>query len=161
MAWSASGIFRLTLINMTDLTVTTLDWDAASMFKVALYNNSITPDFDATAANSAFNAGQWATANEQSQAGQWATGGVVLASNDVTASGTAKTLMFDANDTASGSACTMSTIYGCLIYADAVTTPVADQGLCGIYFGGTSYGVTNGTFTVIWPAAGIFTILCG
>lgn len=154
MAWSASGMFRQTFIDIFDKALTTHDFDAAAQFKVALYNNSITPDFDASAANSAYNAGQWATANEVTSATEWAAGGVVLASNDVTgvAGGI---IMLDANDTASSAGATMSGIYGCLIYMDAVTTPVADQGLLAVYFGGTGYSVTSGTFTIQWNASGI------
>jgi hypothetical protein len=154
MAWSASGMFRQTFIDIFDKALTTHDFDAAAQFKVALYNNSITPDFDVSAANSAYNAGQWATANEVTSATEWAAGGVVLASNDVTgvAGGI---IMLDANDTASSAGATMSGIYGCLIYMDAVTTPVADQGLLAVYFGGTGYSVTSGTFTIQWNASGI------
>lgn len=155
MAWSAPGQFRQVEIDTKDLTLTTLDYDATNMFKVSLYNNSITPDADATAANSAYNVGTWGTANEVYESGQWAQGGVVLASADVTAVA-GGIIMFDANDTASGSAFDGSNIYGCLIYADAVTTPVADQGVMFIYFGGTAFSVTNGTFTIQWAATGIF-----
>lgn len=155
MAWSASGGFRITLANILDLTLTTADYDAAAQFKVALFNNSVTPDFDATAANTAYNAGTWGTANEVYEAGQWAQGGVALANNDITvvAGGI---VMLDADDTASGAAFDGSSIYGCQIYHDAVTTPVADQGFAAIYFGGTSFSVTNGTFTIQWAATGIF-----
>lgn len=154
MAWSASGMFRQAEADLHDGTIT-LDYDAASTFKVALFNNSVTPDYDATAANTAYNAGTWVTGNEVSEAGQWAAGGVVLASNDITvvAGGI---VMFDANDTASGSAFDGANIYGCQIYADSLSTPVADQGVLAVYFGGTAFSVTNGTFTIQWAATGIF-----
>jgi hypothetical protein len=48
-------------------------------------------------------------------------------------------------------------VFGCLVYDDTITTPVADQGLCFNYFGGTQ-SVTAGTFTVVWSASGIFRI---
>ena len=50
---------------------------------------------------------------------------------------------------------TLTNAYGCLVYNDTVTTPVADQGLCFNYFGGAN-SVTSGTFTVVWNASGIF-----
>lgn len=154
MAWSASGQSRQTFADILDKTLTTFDFDAASMFKVALYNNSITPDFDASAANFAYNAGQWGTANEVYQAGQWPQGGVVMINNDITvvAGGI---VMLDADDTASGTSFTATNIYGALIYFDAVSTPVADQGVAGVYFGGTAFQVTSGIFTVQWSANGI------
>jgi hypothetical protein len=123
-------------------------------FKVALYNNTPTPDNDVTSANSAYNVGQWVTANEVFQAGQWAQGGVALTSPTVN-TGTADVVFWDAADTASGSAATLANVFGCLVYDDTLTTPVADQGVCYNYFGGTN-SVTNGTLTVVWHANGIW-----
>ena len=161
MAWTASGMFRQTFADIFDLTVTTLDMDAASMFKIALYDNTITPNYDVVATASAYAGGVWSATGGQTgtpqvyHTGQWAQAGVVLTGNDITVPA-AGVVMFDANDTASGSAATMSNIYGGLIYADGVTTPVADQGLLAVYFGGTAYSVTNGTFTIQWNASGIW-----
>lgn len=160
MAWSASGMMREFLADILDQTCTTLDMDAASMFKVALFNNSVTPDYDATDLASCYNGSgaTWVVANEVSTTG-WAAGGVVLATNDITkvAGGIVK---FDGDDTASAAGTTMSSIYGCLVYADGVAAPAnsVDQGVVAVYFGGTAYSVTNGTFTIQWNASGIFTI---
>jgi hypothetical protein len=48
-------------------------------------------------------------------------------------------------------------VFGCLVYDDTLTTPVADQGVCYNYFGGTQ-SVTAGTFTIQWGAPGIFSL---
>lgn len=151
MAWSASGVFRPFIADTWDNTAA-LDLGSDSI-KVALYNNSITPDKNVTAANSAYNVGQWANTNEVSSSGQWAAGGVVLSGQTVN-SGTSNVVFFDATDTASGSSATLSSVFGCLVYDDQLTTPVADQGICFNYFGG-SQSVTTGTFTVVWNANGI------
>jgi hypothetical protein len=151
MAWSSSKIFRQFLADALGNTAA-LDLDSDTI-KVALYNNSITPDQNVSAANSAYNAGQWALANEVSQAGQWAAGGVALASKVLDVA-TSAVVMFDAADTASGSAATLASVYGCLVYEDTLTTPVADQGISFNYFGGSN-SVTSGTFTVVWSANGI------
>jgi hypothetical protein len=152
MAWADSKIFRQ-FLGDAFLNTAAFDLDSDT-FKAALYNNSITPDNDVSAANSAYNAGQWATANEQFEAGQWAQGGVALASPVINV-GTADVVFWDANDTASGSAADVANVYGCLVYDDTLTTPVADQGICYNYFGGSN-SVTNGTFTIVWSANGIF-----
>ena len=152
MAWSNSKIFRAHIGDMmTNVAAFDLDTDS---IKVALYNTTPTPDQNVAAASSAFNTGQWVTGNEVSQAVQWPTGGVALSSKvvDVSASGVA---MFDAADTASGSAATLSGVFGCLVYEDTLTTPVADQGICYNYVGGTQ-SVTSGTFTIQWSANGIY-----
>jgi hypothetical protein len=151
MAWSASKVFRQYIADSLNRT-TAFDLNSDA-FKVALYNNSITPDLDVTAANGAYNAGQWVNTNEVSQSGQWAAGGVALTSVVVDTSTTA-VVMFDAADTASGSAATLSNVYGCLVYDDTLTTPVADQGVCYNYFGGAN-SVTAGTLTVVWNSNGI------
>lgn len=151
MAWANSRIFRQYIADMIGNTAA-LDYDADTI-KVALYTNSITPDNDVSAANSAYNAGQWANTNEQSESGQWAAGGVALASKTVDVS-VADQVTVDAADTASGSAADLTAVFGCLVYDDTLTTPVADQGMSYNYFGGTN-SVVNGTFTVVWNANGI------
>jgi hypothetical protein len=154
MTWSASAIFRQTVADLLQNT-TAIDLDT-DVPKVALYDDTPTPDKDVTAANSAYNVDQWASANEQSDAGQWASGGVALGSAAITTPSSG-VVMYDANDTASGSSATLAGVYGCQVYDDTLTTPVADQGLCFNYFGGTQ-SVTGGTFTVVWHANGIFRI---
>lgn len=153
MAWANSKIFRITLANALG-NVTALDLDADS-FKLANYNNSITPDQNVTAANTAYNAAgsQWTTTNEVSQAGQWAAGGIAIGTTVLDTS-TNGIVMFDGADVASGSAATLSNVFGGLVYDDTLTTPVADQGLCYLYYGGAA-SVTNGTLTVQFAATGI------
>lgn len=158
MAWTASAIFREMVTHSFDRTeVFDLDTDA---FKVALFNNSITPDKDA--ANTGYNeaSGVWLVANEvvDSSGGgtDWPAGGRPLVTPDITnpASGV---IMFDAPDTASAGATTDITgAHGALVYDDTLTTP-DDPGVSYNYFGGAQ-GVTNGTFTVIWHANGIWRI---
>jgi hypothetical protein len=153
MAWSNSKVFQQFLANtLTQTAVFDLD---THTFKVALYDNDITPDQNAAAASTAYNVGQWVlTGNEVSQAGQWAAGGVAL-TTPVVSTATAGVVFWDAADTASGSAATLTNAFGCLVYDDTLTTPVADQGVCYNYFGGAN-SVTAGTFTVVWNANGIW-----
>lgn len=152
MAWSDSRVFRPLVADVFDNT-TAIDFGADS-FKVALYNNSITPDNDVTSANSAYNVGQWATANEVFESGQWAQAGVALTGQTLN-SATADTVFFDATDTPSGSAADLASVFGCLVYDDTIASPVADQGASYNYFGGSN-SVVNGTFTVVWHANGIW-----
>ena len=151
MAWAGSSIFRATTLDVWD-NATAIDQGADS-FKAALYNNTTAPDNDVTSANTAYNVGQWTTSNEVSQAVQWPAGGVAIASTAITAPA-ADTVMFDGNDTASGSTATLASVFGCLVYDDTITTPVADQGISYHYFGGTQ-SVTSGTFTIVWHTNGI------
>lgn len=155
MAWSNSKMFRAMLKDIADNTCA-MDF-GADTFKAALFDNDITPDQDATSANTAYNAGQWTSSgNEVSESGQWATGGVALTSQTLDAA-TAATVFFDCADIASGSAADLANVYGMQIYDDTLTTPVADQGACYNYFGGSN-SVVNGTFTAIVHANGLWRI---
>ena len=152
MAWSASNISAAMVSNFF-APAQALSWSADTI-NVALYNNSITPNKNDTFANNSYNAGQWVNTNEVSQAGQWAAGGVALGTKTNTfGSGTQQV---SAANTASGSAATLSGVFGCLVYDNSLT---AKSAFCWNYFGGTQ-SVTSGTFTVVWSGSGImqFTI---
>lgn len=153
MAWSASKIFVAYIEDSLENTAA-LDLNSDS-FKVALYNNSVTPSQTVTSANSAYNVDQWGTANEVYDGAEWAQAGQAL--DSVTFAPTSATLKFDAADEVSaGTSATLANVYGCLIYNDTASSP-ADQGVCYLYFGGVN-SVTDGTFTVAFNASGIFTI---
>lgn len=153
MAWSNSKIFTATIEDIVENT-TAFDGNADT-FKAALYDNDITPDQTVTSANTAYNVGQWVTTgNEVFEAGQWAQGGVALV---VTSSFATNVYTFDSSDTASGPNADLASVFGCLVYDDTLAAPVADQGICYNYFGGSN-SVVNGTFTIVWAAAGVWSL---
>lgn len=155
MAWTASGAFRQyftdVLGNANSFWTPALPNLDLETHKVALFGNGVTPNYDDTAANNAYNAGTWTTGNESSGSGYTA-GGSALTSTTVTNAAGGIT-MWDAADL-SWTTVTV-TAYGCLIYADALTAPVADQGIMAVYFGG-AFTATAGTFTIQWAVNGIF-----
>jgi len=155
MAWSASKIFMAFIEDVLENT-TAMDLNSDTI-KVALYDNDITPDQTVASANTAYNAGQWtASGNEVSDAAEWPATGQALGS--VTSGFSSNVYTFDAADEVSdGTSATLANVYGCLVYDDTITTPVADQGICYNYFGGVN-SVTDGTFTVVWNASGIFSL---
>jgi hypothetical protein len=159
MAFSTSHMFRQWISDC--LTRTATPNFATDTFYAALYGNTISPNENDTAANTAYNGGtgQWLTANEIYQAGQWAQGGVALTGTSGTSnfSGTTDAVWYSAANTASGSACTLANVYGDLVYDFTLTTPVAKQGVAFHYYGGVQ-GVTSGTFTVIWNTSGVWRI---
>jgi len=153
VAWSGSKIFVATLEDVLE-NVTALDLSSDAL-KAALYNNSITPDQTVASASTAYNAGQWANTNEVSDGTNWDAGGEPLTS--VTSGFASNVYTLDAADTPQGGASTtLSNVYGCLVYDDDLTTPVANQGVSYHYFGGAQ-SVTGGTFTIIWHTSGILT----
>lgn len=153
MAWSNSKVFVTTFDGLAGTRNMNLTSDTLT---VALYDNDITPSNSVTAANTAYNAGQWtASGNEVTDASGWAAGGRNLASITFAASSTTYTL--DAADLASAnSTTTLANVYGCLVYSNTAASP-ADQGISYNYFGGVQ-SVTSGTFTIVWNASGIMSI---
>lgn len=151
MAWSASKIFSSYI---TDALNNTAALAAGSdTIKAALFDNTITPSQTVASASTAYNAGVWAS-GEQTNGG-WSAGGLALTS--VASGFSSNVYTFDAADTANGSAATLSGAYGCLVYDSTLATPVAKQGMCFNYFGGSN-AVTSGTLTIVWNASGIFTL---
>jgi hypothetical protein len=146
MAVTVSGLFVATFVDALDTTQLALDLDLET-HKIALFSNSITPDFDAAAANAAYGAGQYAS-NEVSGTG-WAAGGVALTGTTFT--GATGTATFDATDVAV-SGTTLTAARCGLIYADALA---GNNGICLVNFA-ADFSTVGGAFTVTWAAAGIW-----
>lgn len=160
MAWSTSEIFSAFITD--SLAKTTLMDINADTINAALYDTTITPDQTVTSANSAYNAGVWAggklTDTGSSAPAGWPTVGRPLVTPAITFA--TNVVTFDAVDTVSANAVTTITAaFGTLIYSDTIAAPVADQGICYLYFGGTQT-VTLGTLTLVWaaPPAGLFAL---
>ena len=123
-------------------------------YNIALFNDTITPSQTVASAATAFGGGVWAS-GEVFDAAEWATGGQAL--DTVTFAPTANVLKWDAdNEVSAGVSATLADVRGCLIYNVTVNTPVDSQGICFLSFGGAN-AVTDGTFTVLFNAAGIAT----
>lgn len=105
-------------------------------FKLALYDNSAS----FTAATTAYTA-----TNEVANSGTYSAGGGTLTNVTPTSSGT--TAFTDFADLSFTSA--TITAYGALIYND---TAAGNPAVCVLDFGGAKTS-TNGTFTIIFPAA--------
>jgi hypothetical protein len=158
MAWSESKAFVATFEDILENT-TAIDLNdaGAGIFLAALYDNDITPSQTVTSANTAYNAGQWTAAgNEVTDGTNWDTGGEPLTS--VVFTSATNVLTWDAANTPqSGASCTLANVYGCLVYAGAIASPVADQGVSYHYFGGAQ-SVTGGTFTLVWHTSGLLSV---
>ncbi len=146
MAVTVSGLFLPTWLDVLDTTQLALDLDLET-HKVALFNNTITPNFST---DTAYGVGTYAT-NEITGTGYTA-GGATLTTTTVIES-PAGTLMWDAADVAwAGS--TLSGVRCALIYADALA---GNNAIVLVNFG-ADYATTAGTLTIQWAAGGIFTI---
>jgi hypothetical protein len=123
--------------------------------KAALFDNTITPSQTVASASTAYGAGVWASGGVLDASGWPAVGRQLLT---VASTFSTNVYTFDAADTVSANnTTTLVNAYGCLIYDDTMTTPVADQGMSFNYFGGAN-SVTSGTFTIVWNGSGIFAL---
>lgn len=151
MAVTASGLFVATFVDALDDTQLAVDLGLET-HKIALFDNTITPDFDAAAGNAAYGAGAYVSGGEVSGTG-WSAGGVALTGTTLT--GASGTITFDASDI-SASATTLTGARCGLIYADALA---GNNGIVLVNFT-ADYSTVNGTFAITWNASGIFTIDC-
>ena len=145
MAVTASGIFVPTIRDALGSAQLALDLDADT-HKVALYSNSITPNFGT---DTAYGTGTYGS-NEVTGT-NWPAGGVTLAGATLTGSG--GNLVFDATDV-SVATVTLTGARCALIYADALA---GNNAIVLVDFGG-DYSPTAGTLEIAWAAGGIFTI---
>lgn len=158
---TSSAIFRQYLADAVGPTSSfTPHLASGGTLKAALYGNTGTPDKTVAAALAAYNAAssQWVSADELTSSTQWPAGGIALTfagATRFTSSGSAITL--DADDTPGGGTVTLASVWGDLVYDDALTTPVAKQALAYHSYG-AAQSVTAGTFTIVWNASGVAAI---
>lgn len=152
MAFNTSSVFRQLVADLFNNTQD-MDWDTATTVKAALFPDTITPDNDVSAADSAYDAGVWLSTSEISDGTNWDAGGEPVTSRTISVA-TADKVILDAVDTPQGGASTTLTdVAGCLVYNDSATSP-ADQGFCFNDFGGLQ-SVSAGNFTIIWNTGGV------
>lgn len=154
MAWTTSGVFRSFVTDQLAGTAV-FDLDSPSdTYKLAAFG-TLTPDKDATSANSKYNGGVWLVASEiiDTLNTNWVAGGRTC-SGITTTNPSSGVTMVDMNDVSGAGNVTMTAFFGTLFYDDTKTTPVADQAVCFNYLGGTQT-ITNGPINLIVDANGI------
>ena len=151
MAWTDSRILRSYTLDKLNETV---QLPFSDTWKMALFNNTVVPDKDASSANSRYGTpATFTTGNEITDATNWPAGGKTITGLAATAP-SAGVVMIDCNDVASGGNVTLTGFFGALEYDDTVTTPVADQAMAFNYFGGTQT-VTANPFTAVIDINGL------
>lgn len=137
----ASGLYGATLRDALT-NVIALD-PGLETYKVAMYTNTLTPNFDADPSS-------YSSTNEVSGTGYSAGGNALTSTTVAIASGI---LTYDAADS-SWTTSTITNARGAIVYADPLT-PKAN--LVAVNFG-ADYSTVAGTFTIQWNASGIATI---
>ena len=153
MAVTASGLYLATWVDILDATQLAVNLASATNIKLALFSNTITPNFaangDTAYAVAPYNANEVTGTN-------WAAGGVTLTPTVSDHNGTvanAGTLMFDAADVSVASA-TFSGARCALVYDNSLAPKAA---ICLVNFG-SDYSPNNGTFQIQWASAGVFSL---
>lgn len=145
MSITQSGIFLATFVDIMDTTQLAVNYDTDTL-KAALYASTITPDFSATAANAAYNAGVY-SGTELTGTGYTA-GGATLAS--ITFTGASAVATFDAADV-SWTSSTITGARGVLVYDNTLT----GKNALVLVDLGSSYSTSAGTLAITWSASGI------
>lgn len=151
MAITVSGLYVANFIDILDATQLAIDLSLTT-HKLALYNNSKTPNFSTDVGYSA--------TNEVSGTG-WAAGGVALSAAAAGATSTsptttespAGTLMYDMADVSVAST-TLTNARGVMLYADALA---GDNAIVLVNFG-SDFSTVAGTFGIQWASGGVFNI---
>lgn len=145
MAITKSGLAVATFVDVFDTTQLALDLDLET-HKLALYLNTITPNFLTDTAYSA--------TGEHAATGSYVAGGFVLTGTTVTGGGgtTTGTLTFDADNWSQAIAVT--DVRGAWLYADALA---GNNLIALIDFGALFTSTGAGPFLVNWHASGIYT----
>lgn len=136
----ASGLYTATHRDAL-LNVIALNYDS-ELSKVAMYTNTLTPNFDADPSS-------YSATNEVSGTGYTAGGNLLTSTTLALASGI---LTFDAADS-SWAASTISNARGAIGYADYLS-PKANEWALNF---GADYSTVAGTFTIQYNALGIWT----
>ena len=156
MAFTISGLFSISVADVFSQTAL-LDWGTAT-WNLALFPDSITPDFAVAASATAYDTGVWTAAAELDDPADWPTGGPALVTSSPeggpSEAPAAGQVRFDATDVSQVTT-SITAAEGCLIYMGSIASPVVDQGLVGIDFG-APFTTTNGTFAITWDANGVF-----
>lgn len=119
--------------------------NAGDVVKLALVNDTETPDFDVDDDYTDL------SANEVTGTG-WAAA-QALASPTFTLDATNNLVKLDGTDV-NAATTTLTGIRGVGVYDDTVTTPTADPLICAINFGST-YNTSSGTLAITWHANGL------
>jgi len=151
VAFSASGLYVANILDVFDATQLAIDLSLAT-HKIALYNNTKTPNFSSDVGYSA--------TNEVSGTG-WAAGGVALSAAASGGGSTSPTftesptgsVMYDMADVAV-SGTTLTNARGLIIYADALA---GDNNIVAVTFG-ADYSTSNGIFGITWASTGVLAI---
>ena len=166
MAWIESGLFAypLYLESLTGVAAATFGWTQTANNYFYLTSNSDTVASSGYA-QTASSLNAYTSTYEVSGTG-WAAGGIAvsalatgstsLAPAFSVSAGNPTVISWTANNV-SVATTTLSNAYGGYFYSNTASPKYR---IIGIYFGGSAYSTTAGTFAITWSSSDIATITC-
>lgn len=158
--WSASGLYAQALAQTLAAGANAPQWNNTAN-KFYLTSNSDTPAYNASLASSVYASGApeiygtgWAAGGIAVSA--LATGSTTLAPSFTYATAPPTVLQWAANNV-SVATTTIAGAYGGYFYSSTASYLYK---IIGIYFGGSGYSTTAGTFAITWSGGLIATITC-
>lgn len=155
MAWASSYIVPSTLVSALKSNASRLQLDlsaSSTQLFTALYSNAVTPNVDTDPQT--YNVAPWNTGEVTGT--NWPAGGVALS---LTGLGLTHQsggfLQFTAVNVSVANTTISTGVFGALIYAQTLSPQAV---VCAVYFGGSGYTTSAGTFGITWPSSGIWTI---
>ena len=158
MAWSQSGLYTGSLSAVLGRTGGTFDWLAATN-KAYLTGVGDTPNYTQAVASAIYS-----VTNEVTSTANWPAGGVAFSAlaaggsltPTLTASGS-NVMTYGAQNISIASTTIATAAWGMYLYSTAAT---ANYKYIGIWFGGSGYTTSAGTFAVTWASNVIATVTC-
>ena len=155
MAWSTSYVVPSTLVSALQANGTRINLDLSSASVndyLALYDGTVTPNVDTDPQS--YNVAPWNSGEVTGT--NWSAGGVNL---NLSGAGlthqSGGNLRYAAGNVSVASTTISTGVYGCLIYDNSLSPKAA---ICAVWFGGSGYTTSAGTFGITWPSSGIWTI---
>lgn len=163
MAITASGLYVTTFKNIVTNAYSTPINLTSSTYRIGLLNNSITPAYGSDhtytsgyVSNEVVGTG-WNSGNAGGHLLSSAASGasvVPLVANTTDNGG----IKYDHTNDISVNGTTLSNVHGCFIHTSQNNGVATNVLICLVWFGGTPYSTSNGTFGVQWSTGGVFSI---
>jgi hypothetical protein len=170
MALTASGLYIQTFTKMVTNGFTTpvnLSGTTGAAYKIALINNGATPNF---ATDTAYTASTGTYGLNEVTGTGWNSGnagGVTLSAAAAGSTSVVPTvtttadnggIKYDHTNDISVSSTTLSNVYGCFFHTNVNNGATTNPLIALIWFGGSPYSTSNGTFGISWATGGVFAI---
>lgn len=167
MALVGSGLYVQTWTKISTNGFTTPVNLTAVTYRLALINNTGTPNFATDTAyvtgSGTYGANEvtgsgWNAGNAGGQLLSAAAAGGSSVVPTVTTTADNQGVKYDHTNDVSVASTTLANVYGCFIHTSVNNGATTNPLICLIWFGGQPYTTSSGTFGISWATGGVFSI---